>query len=480
MKALIFAVVLILSSINTFSQWQPDQRLTNYPGNSYISANGQRCIAADGLNVHVVWYDAFIGNYQIFYKRTTDGGITWGQDTMLNLTNYEAVAPSIAVSGNDIHLTWMDRRIGNPEIYYKKSSNGGISWGPDTRLTDNVYNSEHAVVDADGSTVMAVWKDDRDGNAELYYKRSTDAGTTWSSDTRLTNFAGPSSEPTIKIAGTNIHVAWDDGRNGANTEIYYKRSTDLGITWGNDIRLTNYADLSLNPSLAVSGQEVHVVWEDFRDGNAEIYYKNSTDNGSAWNSDKRLTNNASNSWHPSVGVSGSHVHVAWGDNRDGNHEIYYNVSSNSGANWGTDTRLTNAADNSYNACIAVSGSAIHVVWHDYRDGNFEIYYKQNPTGNTISVETIGTQIPAAYMLYQNYPNPFNPVTNIKFSIPVSGNVRLIVYDMLGKEIKTLVNENLNAGIYSVDWDASQFSSGVYFYRIEAGTFSGTGKMILIK
>lgn len=85
-----------------------------------------------------------------------------------------------------------------------------------------------------------------------------------------------------------------------------------------------------------------------------------------------------------------------------------------------------------------------------------------------------------FQLFQNYPNPFNPATNIKFQIPNSTFVTLAVYDMLGKEIEILVDEKLNAGTYKVDWNASNFSSGTYFYRLTAGEFTETKKMILLR
>lgn len=90
------------------------------------------------------------------------------------------------------------------------------------------------------------------------------------------------------------------------------------------------------------------------------------------------------------------------------------------------------------------------------------------------------QIPGTYRLEQNYPNPFNPTTNIKFGLPNSGVVKLVVFDVLGREVTTLVNEFKTAGQYVVDFDASMYSSGVYFYRIESGNFIETKKMLLVK
>lgn len=94
--------------------------------------------------------------------------------------------------------------------------------------------------------------------------------------------------------------------------------------------------------------------------------------------------------------------------------------------------------------------------------------------NTLSL------IPDTYELSQNYPNPFNPVTQINFSIPKQSVVTLRIYDVLGKEVATLVNENKPAGFYTVDFNASNLSSGAYFYRIEAGNFTDIKRMMLIK
>jgi len=89
-------------------------------------------------------------------------------------------------------------------------------------------------------------------------------------------------------------------------------------------------------------------------------------------------------------------------------------------------------------------------------------------------------IPTVYSLSQNYPNPFNPVTKINFALPKQGFVSLKIYDVLGREVRTLVNEFKSAGQYSVDFNASDYSSGVYFYRLESNGFSDIKRMMLIK
>ncbi len=107
-------------------------------------------------------------------------------------------------------------------------------------------------------------------------------------------------------------------------------------------------------------------------------------------------------------------------------------------------------------------------------------YKVFITPKSVSVNQIAGQVPESYGIDQNYPNPFNPVTTIRFNLPESGNVRLNVYDGLGRLVANLVNKDLNAGSFEVKWNGGDFASGVYFYRMEAGSFISTKKMIFTK
>lgn len=90
------------------------------------------------------------------------------------------------------------------------------------------------------------------------------------------------------------------------------------------------------------------------------------------------------------------------------------------------------------------------------------------------------EIPVEFKLSQNYPNPFNPTTKISFAIPVSGFVTLRVYDILGKEVATLINENMNAGNYIFEFNTDNLTSGVYFYKLETNNFNAIRKMVLLK
>jgi hypothetical protein len=94
--------------------------------------------------------------------------------------------------------------------------------------------------------------------------------------------------------------------------------------------------------------------------------------------------------------------------------------------------------------------------------------------------TISSEIPTEFKLYENYPNPFNPSTSIQYDIPANSFVKLVVYDITGKEVTTLVNETMPAGKYEAVWNGKEFASGVYFARIEAGSYKHIIKMLMVK
>jgi hypothetical protein len=144
----------------------------------------------------------------------------------------------------------------------------------------------------------------------------------------------------------------------------------------------------------------------------------------------------------------------------------------------------NAFQNSVPVIVDINGDTDP----DLFVGNIKggLYYYEN--WDVFGIQQIGNEVPQEFSLYQNYPNPFNPFTTIKFNIPlargVSGSagrgVSLLIYDITGKVISTLVNQPLNAGAYEVDFDASKLPSGVYFYKLVSGEFSESKRMVLVK
>lgn len=110
-------------------------------------------------------------------------------------------------------------------------------------------------------------------------------------------------------------------------------------------------------------------------------------------------------------------------------------------------------------------------------GNYLFYNQTNPP---VGIAAQPSSTPGKFELFQNYPNPFNPATNLGFRIADRGFVSLTVYDIAGKKVATLISENLAAGSYTYQWDARELPSGVYFYRLKAGSFEKTRRMLLIR
>jgi len=481
MKIFLTSILFLVFVVYSYAQWQPDFRLTTDPASSYLSYNNARCIAADGDNLYVIWWDGRDLDREIYYNRSTDNGLTWQTDTRLTNSIGWSEYPSIAVSGSNVHIVWMDDRDESfhPEIYYKKSTDNGISWSIDDKLTSNPSEPGIPSLAVSGNNIHIVWHDLRDGNWEIYYKRSTDNGITWQPDVRLTNDASISERASIATWNNSIYVVWQDERDN-DKEIYFKISTDNGANWSGDVRLTNSLGESETPTLAVEETNINVVWSDSRNGigNGEVYYKKSTDAGLNWSEDIRITNTPSASGRPSIAVSSNFVHISWNEVW----EIYYLLSTDYGSTWETETRITNNSSDSENSFVVVSDSAVHLIWQDDPANNDDIYYKRNPTGNIITdVVCISNNFPEEFLLNQNFPNPFNPGTTISWQSPIGSWQSIKLYNSLGQEVETIVNEYIEAGIHSKLYIVnSTLPSGVYYYQLKAGDFIQTKKMAIIK
>jgi hypothetical protein len=162
-----------------------------------------------------------------------------------------------------------------PEIYYKRSTNSGADWSVLKRLTwTSGISSSPAIAADSGGAIHVVWFDDTPGLEKIYYRRSPDGGASWDTVKRLAWTSGESSYPAIAVdSGDAIHVAWHDDAPG-NQEIYYKKSTDGGTTWSSALRLSWLSGYSNYAAIATdSARTVHLVWKDDTPGNIEIYYK---------------------------------------------------------------------------------------------------------------------------------------------------------------------------------------------------------------
>jgi len=359
------------------ADWGPVKRLTWNSGGSYAPA----VAVYSNTVIHTVWYDSTPYNYEIYYKRSTDGGTTWGGAQKLTWNSGISAAPAVAVdSSGAVHVVWSDDTPGNYAVYYRKSPDGGTTWSAPRRLTWSSGESSWPAMAVDSSdSIHIVWSDYTSGVSEIYYKRSTDDGLTWGPAKRLTWTSGSSGAPALAPGSANaVHVVWEDYTPG-NQEIYYMRSPDGGSTWGAPQRITWTSTKSYTPAVAAgSGNAVDVVWEDSMAGNAEIYYKRSTNGGTTWSPGQRLTWTPGNSSNSIIGIDSSGViHVVWYDEASGAFEIYYKKSTNGGTTWSPGQRLTwNSGISTFPALALDSSDAIHLVWSDDTPGNCEIYYRK--------------------------------------------------------------------------------------------------------
>jgi hypothetical protein len=371
---ILLAGLLLLAQFGWAGFWV-NPRITWTSGDS--ECPNIACDSSD--NLHVVWSDFTPGNYEIYYKKSTDGGINWSASRRLTWTSGSSWTPAIAVNGDkNVYVVWYEDVPGNTEIYFKKSTDGGANWTTSMRLTNNVGWSyvPDIAVDSLGH-LHVVWWDNTTGNYEIYYRKSTNGGTSWTASRQLTTNSGLSSSPRIAAySSSSLHLVWSDSTPGVN-EIYYKKSSDGGASWTTVKRLSSTAGWSYAPDIAVdSSGNPHVAWYDDTPGNNEIYYKKSSDGGANWSSDKRLTWNSGTSRNPSIAIgSPDEIHVIWDDDTPGNYEIYYKGSFDGGATWSASFRETwNSGASASPSTVFNSQGILHVVWYDYTPGNYEIYH----------------------------------------------------------------------------------------------------------
>ena len=308
----------------------------------------------------------------------------WSPYTQLTTDPGWDIDPSIVQTTDEtIWVVWAsDRERVQNDIYYKTSTNNGASWTDDVRLTfaDPAEDIAPSIIQTADGTIWVVWVSDRTGNYELFYKTSTDNGTSWTTDAQLTSNPSLDWNPSImQHQNGTIWVVWESDREGPG-DIYYKTSHDYGSTWSPEKRLTTDPSWDLDPDIiqAYNGT-IWVVWTSYRTGNYEIFYKASTDNGASWSPETQLTENKGFNEAPSIiQARDCSLWIAWQSDRKGNqYDVYYTTSTDYGSTWSTDTQLTtdNADDMSPTIMNSHEGR-MWVAWASARiDDQFDLFYK---------------------------------------------------------------------------------------------------------
>jgi ethanolamine utilization microcompartment shell protein EutL len=215
-------------------------------------------VTATGNNVYVLWDGRTLESRDILYRRSTDGGASFGGIVNLSNTAAFSVSPVLAASGNNVYVVWIeDTAPGVRDILYRRSTDGGASFGGIVNLTENTASdAEETAIVASGNNVYVLWSNFPNvGNVDILYKKSTNGGASFGDTKNLSNSAGNSGRPTVAVSGNNVYVVWHDNTTQggvAQFDILYRRSTNGGANFGSTVNLSNTAQASTTPSIAAS------------------------------------------------------------------------------------------------------------------------------------------------------------------------------------------------------------------------------------
>ncbi|MFC2156051.1 sialidase family protein, partial [Acidobacteriota bacterium] len=322
-------------------------------------------------NVNVAWFDwPYLGNCDIYYRRSTDFGATW--DTIVNISNStnDSKAPSIAVddTGN-INVAWYDDYSSYVhEIKFKRSTDSGATWGSTVTVSNYTGYARRPDIALDSSgNLNLVWTGGNPGDYEIYFSRSTDNGATWSSFVNISNSSGLSQSPVIAVDSSgNLNTAWYDNSPG-NYEIYFSRSTDNGTTWSTPVNVSNTTATSYAPAIVVdTNGNLCIAWYDKKTNTWQVYFSRSTNNGTTWSTMQNVSNASVACSHPGIAVdSAVNINMVWSKNTWYNEPIIFGRSIDNGANWSTPLDITNNPMSTMNPEISLdSNGNIYVVWDD--------------------------------------------------------------------------------------------------------------------
>lgn len=409
-------------------------------------------------------------------------------DTWVELTSGVSVSLN-SVSAIDDNNVWV---CGNNGAVLR-STNGGTNWTnvtgapiPGTLALTNIFGMDANTALVTGSTATAT-----------FVYRTSNAGTNWVQVfTQANGFidailmgnavAGfmvgdpvPATGGRWSLWGTvNGGLTWDstafnlpqNGTEAGYNNCFYFDPVSQAVWFGtSNTRIYKSTNLILWFSQPTTGQI-----------NSYALWFNSSTNGMMGGTGMMFSSNAGTTWTATTsalpgtanvsGVTGSGTN--WWVVRQAS-TVYF--TANDGGGWST-------------AYTAPAGNYLHIV--KSRSGAMTLYGVRNNGGISkgtnllVGLVPVVSEVPKYFNLKQNYPNPFNPATKILFGIPAGSSntqsVQLKVYDELGREVAILVNENLTPGTYEVNFDASNLSSGVYYYRLTAGSYSESKKMSILK
>jgi Secretion system C-terminal sorting domain len=405
----------------------------------------------------------------------TDGGVFLSKDdgsnwSVINNGFPQANVTALAISGTNIFAGTYTNGI-------NLSTNNGTSWAAITDYYPSFYPtgfSVTAMATLDSSVFVSVYQTSNSVNHAGAH--STNNGARWiGEDPYVQSYAS---------SDTGLYGVLSWGGGG----LFHRNNYDS--TW---MRVPAAQNIMLRNCIAASGSNLLL-------GSDGVYL--STDYGASWS-----LIGLSDQYVSSIAISGTRIYAA--TNTDNTTPLTYSVymSPDMGESWQIDT--TGLTQNTINAFAVVGtnvfagGTGVYLSavdgksWTNTGLQNMSVNSLTESKTNLYAGTTSGVwtiplselitdvkakqnNFPTDYSLYQNYPNPFNPSTNISFNLPSKSFVKLKIFDLLGREVATIVSEEMSAGNHTRQWNAANMSSGVYFCRLEAGSFSQTKKLVLLR
>ncbi len=456
-KYYLFFFLLICTEIN-FSQWTVDHFSDNPFNNNYFSYIS----VVDSSTVWVVGSTFYARNNIL--RRNALGN--WDSISTNGIS--DSLLINCIVAKDELNAWVTDGAFfgqrGNAHIY--RTTNGGLNWFVQVNTGGQFGGFNGISFSKINPAYGYAWSNPPDSNGTpLKIYKTSNSGANWQvySYTVDPRFIGTQNS----ICVTDSMHAWFGLYNTTGMYDYHKilYTTDGGTNF--QISHLAYQGYYVNSIEFKQNNQFGIAATD----DQYDYLSKSNNGGASWQS----------VFYESLGNSIKIISIP-------NTNVWYAATGSQEAG----KRMYKSTDNgmNWNAMLFPDSLFIKLTFMDYSSYGNKVYlYAVERNGKifrlvdnveVIGINSISTEIPKLYSLSQNYPNPFNPLTKIRFSLPHAGNVRLTVFDALGKEIKLLVNENLQAGIYETDLDAANIPSGVYFYRIEADGYTETKKMILLK
>ncbi|MFN3871956.1 MAG: T9SS type A sorting domain-containing protein [Ignavibacterium sp.] len=534
---LIFNFIILLSStsLSQGSGLNVGQNYILYPSNVNQS---EVFITAHPSNPDILFASANTIVFVPFFVSegiyvTTNGGNSWfGSDTCNgpNISFHQG-DPGVAI---DRYGRFILTRLGKPPIYgiYSHySTDNGLNWSSQKPITTEGEFEKASIVSDNNPTspyygrTYAAWVK-LSGTFPVEFSFTDDISQSWNQILTINSFTQRSSGADIEIGNNGeVFITYALVRDVSpfnETAISFAKSSDGGNNWNvvnnvfpvngingtlpqkSNIRVNGLPRIAVDKSNSSTRGNIYIVTTQINlapaGSDPDIILYKSTDSGQSWSDGIRVNqdalNNGKTQYFPAIEVDQyGGINIIYYDDRTTTNDsasVFLSRSTDGGSTW-IDTKISDhnfkpqpigGLGQGYqgdNIDIVSVGNKLFPVWMDNSTGIYQIWsvpISFNP--NSIKTEL---NSPSSFVLYQNYPNPFNPGTKISWQSPVSSWQTLKVYDMLGNEIATLVDEFRDAGIYEVEFNVAQtisLCSGVYFYKLQAGSFVETKKMILIR